>query len=335
MCLILIFYIKVMAGYQSNEVQAQINTSLLESSQHTSSTEIIYKSAPNITDNDLHIADNTTEQNPAANSMGTDIFTNTPITSLVHDKQLQDNKEEIINNNNMDQGSSLSDNLLLESSKDDSIAKNIDRQIDPKKPMVALTFDDGPHYEYTNKILDALEKYNGAATFFVLGSRAEKNKDIIKRIVQSGNQVGNHTYDHKQLTKLGSKEIINDLTKTSDIIQDITNIRPSLLRPPYGNINDNVKLYADAPLILWSIDTLDWKSRNKQKIVNAALKKVKNGDIILMHDIYKATALAAEVIIKELSSRGYQLVTIDELYEAKGMELSKGKVYAHAYGKTK
>ena len=325
----LIFYIGAMEGYKSNE--AQINANVMESSQNTSRTEIIYKSPPNINGAE-HVTDNLKEHQQTVNSMRSDIVSNTQIASLVQGKVLQDDKGEE-DKNNIEQGSSLSDDMKLEANKDGNIAKNINRQIDPQKPMIALTFDDGPHYEYTNNILDALEKYNGVATFFVLGSRAEKNKGIIKRIAQGGNQIGNHTYDHKQLTKLGGKEMIDDLTKTSDIIQDITSIRPSLLRPTYGNINDNVKLYADAPLILWSIDTLDWKSRNKQKIVNAALKKVRNGDIILMHDIYKTTAMAAEVIIKELSSRGYQLVTIEELYEAKGVDLLKGKVYAHAYGK--
>ncbi|PYG85905.1 peptidoglycan/xylan/chitin deacetylase (PgdA/CDA1 family) [Ruminiclostridium sufflavum DSM 19573] len=210
----------------------------------------------------------------------------------------------------------------------DSEAK---RQIDPNKPMVALTFDDGPHYENTDNILDSLKKYNGAATFFVLGSRAEKNKEVIKRIVEEGNQIGNHTYDHKQLTKLSSTEITEELTRTSDIIQDIANIRPGLIRPTYGSVNDNVRNYSKEPLILWSIDTLDWKTKDKTKIVNEALKNVKDGDIILMHDIYKTTAMAAEVIIKELDSKGYQLVTIDELFKARGKELENGKVYSNAY----
>lgn len=299
-----------MEGYQLNENETQINIDVMENSQKTSRTEIIYKSAPNIKEADVHITETLSEQ-------------------LVQEKELQNNKGQV--NNNIEQGSSLSDELEFEKNKYGNIAKNLNRQIDPQKPMIALTFDDGPHYEYTNNILDALEKYNGVATFFVLGSRAEKNKDIIKRIAEGGNQIGNHTYAHKQLTKLSGKEIIDEITKTSDIVQDIASIRPSILRPTYGNINDNIRLYADAPLILWSIDTLDWKSRNKKKIVDAALKKAKNGDIILMHDIYKSTAMAAEVIIKELVTQDYQLVTIDELYQAKGVDLLKGKVYAHAY----
>ena len=208
-----------------------------------------------------------------------------------------------------------------------------ERIIDPKKPMVALTFDDGPHNKYTIQILDSLKKYNGIATFFVLGSRAEKHKSIIKSIAENGNQIGNHTYDHKQLTKLSSKAIIDEVTKTNNILKNITNATSSVIRPTYGSVNKNVKQYAGGPLILWSIDTLDWKSKNEKMIVNRALKNVKDGDIILMHDIYKTTASAADIIIKELSSRGFQMVTIDELYTAREIDLVKGKVYRNAYKK--
>lgn len=206
-----------------------------------------------------------------------------------------------------------------------------ERKIDVKKPMVALTFDDGPHLKYTMQIQESLKKYNGLATFFVLGSRAEKYKNVIKSLSENGNQIGNHTYDHKRLTKLSNKDITNDLTKTNNILQDITSIKPSLMRPTYGSINNNVKFYSNAPLILWSIDTLDWKTKNEKMIVKEVTENVKDGDIILMHDIYKATAIASETIIRELSSRGYQLVTIDELYAARGIELVSGKVYTNAY----
>lgn len=210
-----------------------------------------------------------------------------------------------------------------------------ERIIDPKKPMVALTFDDGPHPKYTLKILDALEKYKGRATFFVLGSRAEKYKNVIKSIDKNGNQIGNHTYDHKELTKLKSSQIINEITKTSDILNGIIGSRPDTVRPTYGSINNSVKLNAGAPLILWSIDTRDWKTRNKQMIINEVKGKVKDGDIVLMHDIYSTTADAAEVVIKDLSSKGYQLVTVNELYKARGIDMVNGKAYYNAYKKKK
>lgn len=212
----------------------------------------------------------------------------------------------------------------------ESIKTDVKREIDKKRTMVALTFDDGPHPEYTMNILDSLKKHKGLATFFVLGSRAEKFKSVINSITESGSQIGNHTYEHKELTRLGSKAITNEITKTASILKNITNIETNIVRPTYGSVNDKVKLYAGAPLILWSIDTLDWKTKNKKMIVNEVLGKVKDGDIILMHDIYKTTAMAAEVIIKELSSSGFQLVTIDELYTARGIDLVNGKVYSSA-----
>ncbi len=205
-----------------------------------------------------------------------------------------------------------------------------ERQIDPNKPMVALTFDDGPHYKYTMDILDCLKEYDSLATFFVLGERAEKYKNVTKSIIENGNQLGNHTYNHKRLTKLSTKSITQEITKTNKLLENITNIKPSIVRPTYGSINKNVKLFSGAPLILWSIDTLDWKTRDKEKIVKEVLDNVKDGDIVLMHDIYQSTASAAEVIIKELNSQGYQLVTIDELYSAREIELVNGKVYENA-----
>ncbi len=201
------------------------------------------------------------------------------------------------------------------------------RELDKGMPMVALTFDDGPHPKYTEEILEALRENNAVATFFVLGNRAEKYKSTINCIIEGGNELGNHTYDHKELTKLNGKGIEGQITRTAKILESITGRTPSVTRPTYGSINENVKLYAGSPLVLWSIDTMDWKSRNKNQIVDKTLKNVKDGDIILMHDIYKSTADAAKVIIRELRAKGYQMVTISELYQAREVTLQKGHAY--------
>lgn len=206
-----------------------------------------------------------------------------------------------------------------------------ERVIDPGKPMVALTFDDGPHPRYTLQIIDTLKKYKCAATFFVVGSRAEKYPQTIKAIAESGNQIGNHTYDHTELTKLDGKKISEEITKTAKAVYNASGSEPEVLRPSYGSINSAVRENTGLPLILWSIDTLDWKTRNTKLVVKEALKNVKDGDILLMHDIYKTTADAADTIIKELSARGYQMVTIHELYAARGIEMQKGKVYSNAW----
>lgn len=201
-------------------------------------------------------------------------------------------------------------------------------KIDPSKPMVAVTFDDGPNPKTTNRILDSLEFYNARATFFVLGSLAEKYPDVLVRMKGLGCQIGNHTYDHPQLTNISSQKASSQLTRTSDIIANITGTRPTAIRPPYGSYNSTVSSIAGAPLILWSIDTLDWKSRNAEKVINSVLPNVKDGDIILMHDIYTSTASAAESIIPALIGKGFQLVTVDELARYKNKTLSAGSAYS-------
>lgn len=200
-------------------------------------------------------------------------------------------------------------------------------KLDGNRPMVALTFDDGPHPKYTLEILDALKKNNARATFFVVGSRAERYKEVISRIRENGNEIGNHTYDHRELTKLSGGDITGELGRTTGILEHITGTKPVLTRPTYGSVNDKVRKYAGSPLVLWSIDTLDWKTRNTDKIVRQTMTNVKDGDIILMHDIYKTTAEAAEKIIEKLNALGYDIVTVSDLYKARGIDLQNGKEY--------
>lgn len=201
--------------------------------------------------------------------------------------------------------------------------------IDSDKPMIALTFDDGPNYN-TSKILDILEKYNVKATFFVLGSNIEKNKNIIKRMHKLNMEIGNHTYSHKLLSKLSEDKIETEIKKTDELIFDIIDQYPNLLRPSYGTTTKKIKNLAQKPIIIWDIDTLDWKYHNSKKIANNILKKVKNGDIILMHDIYSATVNSLEIAIPKLLESGYQLVTVTELFYYKNIELENGKVYGYA-----
>ncbi len=203
-----------------------------------------------------------------------------------------------------------------------------DSVIDPTKPMVAVTYDDGPNATSTNRILDTLEFYNARATFFVVGNQAERNPNILLRMKTLGCQIGNHTYNHPQLTAISSQNVSYQLSKTSDIITNITGARPTAIRPPYGSYNSTVSSLAGAPLILWSIDTLDWKSRNATSVTNSVLSNVRDGDIILMHDIYNSTADATENIIPELIARGFQLVTVDELAYYKNKTLSPGSAYS-------
>ena len=198
---------------------------------------------------------------------------------------------------------------------------------DPSKPMVALTFDDGPYSPVTDRILAKLEEYGGHATFFVVGNRVSTYSDSVKRAVEAGCQIGNHTYEHKNLTKLTGVEIQKQLHDTDLAVAYYAGAATTVLRPVGGALNDTVRSSAGKPLINWSIDTLDWKNRNAASVKSRALNNVKDGDIILMHDLYKSTADACDTLIPELVNRGFQLVTISEMAEAKGRTLQNGTLY--------
>lgn len=198
--------------------------------------------------------------------------------------------------------------------------------IDPKKKMVALTFDDGPG-RYTKEIVQCLKKYNSRATFFVLGCNVDSYKDALKEADKAGCQIGNHSYSHKDLTRLSCKEIQAQINDTDKKIKNVIGKTPSLVRTPGGSTNAEVQNTVGKPIILWSIDTLDWKTRDRDKTVKAVLDNVKDGDIVLMHDIHEPSKEAALILIKELNQRGYQLVTVSELAQYRGYNLKEGSVY--------
>lgn len=194
-------------------------------------------------------------------------------------------------------------------------------QIDPARPMIALTFDDGPKASVTNRILDSLQANGGRATFFMVGSSVNSNVEVIQRMVSQGCEVANHTHDHKYLTKIGAQGILSQVGSTSQKIQAACGVSPVLMRPPGGYIDQaslNTLGTMGMPAIMWSIDTRDWQHRNAQRTIDTVLSQVKDGDIILMHDLYSATADAAQVLIPELTARGYQLVTVSELGAYRG-----------------
>lgn len=203
------------------------------------------------------------------------------------------------------------------------------KKINNSDKLIALTFDDGPNYN-TNKVLDVLAKYNVKATFFVLGSKVMNNKKILKREYDSGMEIGNHTFNHLLLTKYKENVIKDEIDNTSSVIFEVTGRYPKLLRPSYGAYNNTIKKIGDMPIIIWDIDTLDWKYHNSKRIASRVINKVKDGDIILMHDIYSATANSLNIIIPELQNRGYTFVTVPELFYYKEITLEKEKVYGYA-----
>ena len=201
--------------------------------------------------------------------------------------------------------------------------------IDPTKPMVALTFDDGPSTPVTTRILNSLEAYGGRATFFMVGHRVPGTQAVVQRMNTLGCEVANHTYEHKYLTKVGDAGIRSQVGLTNQKIAEACGVTPTLVRPPGGFFTqaslDTLGSMGMAA-IMWDIDTLDWKTRNAQNTINVVLNQVKDGDIVLMHDIYSTSADAAEVIIPELVNRGYQLVTVSEMAQYRG-GIQAGHVY--------
>jgi peptidoglycan/xylan/chitin deacetylase (PgdA/CDA1 family) len=205
------------------------------------------------------------------------------------------------------------------------------RKIDPAKPMVALTFDDGPYAKTTISILDTLKANDAVATFFILGNRVANNKSILTRMLDEGNEVGNHSYNHKQLTTLTPEELSEQIGKTQNALLKNVGYIPKLIRPTYGSVNDEITQTINMPIILWSIDTVDWKNQDASQISRKVLENVRDGDIILMHDIYADTAKAVKKIVPALKKQGYQLVTVSELYELRGETLKAGQVYHSGY----
>ena len=201
--------------------------------------------------------------------------------------------------------------------------------VDATKPMVALTFDDGPG-KYEDRILAAFRKYGGKGTFFFVGNQAEKYPNVVKRVAEAGHEVANHSYKHENLPKLSQAGATQSLAKTNEILRKLSGQSVSLVRPPYGATSSGVKAALQnqgQPSILWSIDTLDWKTRNAKSSINIVLQQVKDGDVILMHSIYAQSAEAAEALIPALQERGYQLVTVSELAKARGVSLQAGQNY--------
>ena len=197
---------------------------------------------------------------------------------------------------------------------------------DSSRPMVAITFDDGPG-RYTDEIISILEKYNARATFFVQGKNVSGYKDVLKRAAALGNEIANHTWSHVNLSGSGASTISSQISSTNNAIYNATGVYPKLYRPPYGAYNNYVLNSVSMPLVMWSVDTLDWKTRNAAKTLLSVQKSARDGSIILMHDIHSPTKDAIEPVIRHLLISGYQLVTVSELIEAKYGSVASGRVY--------
>ena len=193
--------------------------------------------------------------------------------------------------------------------------------------MIAITFDDGPG-NYTEQLLDTLKERDIKVTFFVVGNRIAAFEDIVLREYQEGHQVASHTFTHPDLKKLSEASIRQEMVQTTDAIKALTGQEKVYFRPPYGNYNNTVIKYADGPIILWSVDTLDWKYRNAQTVRQNIVNGAKDGAIILLHDIHPTSVAGAIMAIDDLRQQGYEFVTVEDLLRRNGGDESAGKVYS-------
>lgn len=191
---------------------------------------------------------------------------------------------------------------------------------------IALTFDDGPS-DYTEQLLDGLNEYNVKVTFFVIGHKAAKNPEIVKRAYDEGHLIGNHTYNHPRLTLKSVDEAKTNIDKCSDIIKEITGTKPFFVRAPYGDVSAYQLKKLNCFFVGWSASTYDWNDATEDEIYNRLLRKAADGEIILMHDTKQATVNAVLRAIPELMEQGYEFVRVDDLLTRNGTKLAKGVVY--------
>jgi peptidoglycan/xylan/chitin deacetylase (PgdA/CDA1 family) len=209
----------------------------------------------------------------------------------------------------------------------DGNKKDNNFSLDPTKPTVALTFDDGPS-KYTREVGDILNENKANATFFILANKiTESNSLDLKYLLKMGNEIGTHTYSHKILTRLAKSKIDSEINGSKDIINKYLNYDVKLLRPPYGITNTYIKNNFNLSIILWDIDTLDWQSRSAKKVYQKIINHVQDGDIILMHETYASSVEALKMILPVLYQKGYQVTSVSNLAKLKNISLESNKIY--------
>lgn len=200
---------------------------------------------------------------------------------------------------------------LADSGEQQKTGTQESEEVDIKK--IALTFDDGPHPVYTEEMLEVLEEARVPATFFLLGQNIEGNEEVVRDIAENGHLIGNHTFHHVQITGLPKEQAYEEIDQTSRLIEQLTGKGTEYVRPPFGTWNEGLESNLDLIPVMWTIDTLDWTTKNVDTIVNHVVKNAGENDIILMHDSYKSTVQAVERIISLLKAEGFEFVTVDEV----------------------
>ena len=181
------------------------------------------------------------------------------------------------------------------------------------RKMVALTFDDGPHPVYTERLLDGLKKRNVKATFFLIGKSADKYPELVKRMAEEGHLIGNHTMDHVRLNHQTYEKALEQIRESNQVLSQITGQTPVYIRPPFGEWSKELQEEVDMTAVLWDVDPVDWKVKNTETVVKRILKNAQDGDIILLHDVYGTSVDAALEIVDQMQAEGYEFVTVDEI----------------------
>lgn len=188
-------------------------------------------------------------------------------------------------------------------------------------PYVALTFDDGPHPTHTPKLLNTLKRYNVKATFYVTGTNAARYPHLVRRMVAEGHEVGNHTYTHPNLTTLSDAQVRSQIDRSITAISSATGVKPRTFRPPYGALTTRQRLWINStygyPIVFWSVDPKDWKDRNASTVTSRLVAGVKNGSILLLHDIHATSVAAVPQTINRILAKGHKFVTVSQLLGAK------------------
>ena len=215
--------------------------------------------------------------------------------------------------------------------REDALPADASADLEEPVKLIALTFDDGPRRATTAELLDGLAQRGVPATFFLIGEQIVGQEDLVRRMEAEGHQIGIHTYDHVTLTGLNWADFDAQVDKTRQMLKNILGHNDFLLRPPYGLYDEGVQRKAGAPIILWSIDPEDWGDKNADREVAHIVSEAKDGAIVLMHDIYPDSVEAALRVVDALHEQGYLFVTIDQLFDARGIELQNGEVYNNAF----
>ena len=171
----------------------------------------------------------------------------------------------------------------------------------------------GPSAKYTPQLLDGLKERNVKASFFVIGKMAEENPKLIQREKEEGHLIGNHTYNHVDISKISDEDAVSEIQKTNQVIEKVTKDNVEYLRAPFGSWKKNLVGRMNVFPVAWSVDPLDWTTENADEIVNKVVTEVKENDIILLHDCYQSSVDAAFRIIDILRKEGYEFVTVDKL----------------------